>query len=363
MEVRMSKEDEEKLVELELLDHEGDLGTPGHQLIECSNTVYHAGPGTGSTAIKALVANPARYKHLKDNPIQQTDPMIQGEMIHDVALEPQNFGRWYADDDLKRGRGGSRMRDLKDQLLLGNWPPAFVELKKGRKKEEHAAHAEWLAALPKGHVLVSEEEMEELKSFQTKAADIPKNARFVKQEWIDIAQAAGKAAIEDQRVRAIVDQGCLFEHSFYYRDPVTKLLLKCRPDMCTIDGKVINDIKKVAKPENTTRSMFARAIFDLHYDIQDALYSYVVGRVLEVEPKFSFTVVSWEAPHLVNVIDLPLDYRRSVQRFLAGEVLPYFKRCQDENFYPSGGAHTETVDVPRYVRRTLPPFPATGGES
>lgn len=77
------------------------------------------------------------------------------------------------------------------------------------------------------------------------------------------------------------------ESSFYWTDPETGELCRCRPDRYLSDHPVIVDVKKVADMDR-----FARHIEEFRYHVQDAMYRDGFQHVTGETPGFFFLAVS-----------------------------------------------------------------------
>ncbi|MBN5442985.1 PD-(D/E)XK nuclease-like domain-containing protein, partial [Serratia marcescens] len=77
------------------------------------------------------------------------------------------------------------------------------------------------------------------------------------------------------------------ESSFYWTDPETGELCRCRPDRHLSDHPVIVDVKKVADMDR-----FARHIEEFRYHVQDAMYRDGFQQVTGETPGFFFLAVS-----------------------------------------------------------------------
>jgi len=78
----------------------------------------------------------------------------------------------------------------------------------------------------------------------------------------------------------------VIEHSFYWIDPETKLLCKCRPDCINLELNVIVDLKSCS---DASYEGFKRAIGANRYFAQDAYYRWGVSEALKQSHNDEFT--------------------------------------------------------------------------
>lgn len=208
-------------------------------------------------------------------PEPRNDALRIGQLVHLMLLEPSKF---------------------KERICI---MPKFSGLTKDGRPSTQSAEskrmkAEWYSQLPPNAAVV---EADELAMLFGMAKSLSRNA-------------AAMAIFE----------GALFEQTVYYRDPVTGLKCRVRPDIINRGLDVLADLK-------TTRSAdfedFQRAAWNSRYDIQLAMYSEGV-RCVTGELPSSRPIIALEKDPPYSCVVFPIDetmrekgladYRRGMNR-------------------------------------------------
>lgn len=182
-----------------------------------SNEQYHAGPGESKSLLDLVRRSAAHYAARKENDTERapTAAQIMGTAFHSLLLEPETFGELYA-----------------------------IAPKVDRRTKEGKATWEAFQAEHGGKQLLDEETFDKLTSMQDAVH----------------AHPAARALLTGSPGVA--------ERSVYWRDPVTGLLCRCRPDWWRDDG-IIVDVKTT---EDASPEEFARSIAKYRYHVQHAFY-------------------------------------------------------------------------------------------
>lgn len=114
------------------------------------------------------------------------------------------------------------------------------------------------------------------------------------------------------------------EVSIFWTDPVTGVRLRARPDWLPDRGGMILDYKtsRDASPEK-----FARAVFDLSYHVQAALYLRAARAAGWDKTRFVFIVQEKEPPYSLAFYELSEEWLREGE-FLVGNGLEEYAYCQ-----------------------------------
>jgi hypothetical protein len=161
----------------------------------------------------------------------------------------------------------------------------------------------------------------------------------------------------------LVQQGLLsgrIEQSLVWRDPVTGVWIKSRPDAIPTEGGDFVDLKCVS---SVTPNDLSRMIGDRGYHRQGATICEGAHHCLGLPLKFggpgeeglSFTLVFVETkrPHCVEIVTLkPGDLQRGVQENHA--ALRLLKRCLDSNDWPGPSGHqadARYIGIPEWQQR------------
>lgn len=204
---------------------------------DISNEDYHAGDGVSKSNLDLVAKNPALLQWIKSAPVdtEKLKALDMGTALHCILLEPDEFKKRFivAPEFNRRTTAGkeSEAAFLKDCEHTGK---TVMDAEQGRKlnlmRDSAYAHpaARWLLET-EGHC----------------------------------------------------------ESSFYWTDPETGELCRCRPDRYLSDHPVIVDVKKVADMDR-----FARHIEEFRYHVQDAMYRDGFQQVTGETPGFFFLAVS-----------------------------------------------------------------------
>jgi hypothetical protein len=148
--------------------------------------------------------------------------------------------------------------------------PDFGDL---RFKESKVKRGDWLNALPPTAVVVKQEELDRLRWMIDSLVDHPVASNLLK--------------------------GAAFEASGFFRDPVSGLKCRIRPDVLRLDNSALPDLKTT---RDITREGFARQIWNHRYDVQMAFYCFGVEQIIGKPPEVpAFIAIENVAPYEVAV--------------------------------------------------------------
>ncbi len=166
---------------------------------------------------------------------------------------------------------------------------------------------------------------------------------------IELTYAAGKlitgmamAVLAHPVARAFLTG--IIEHSFYWIDPETKLLCKCRPDCINLDLNVIVDLKSCA---DASYEGFKKAIGANRYFAQDAYYRWGVGEAIkqshntefEAPKGFIFVAVEKTLPHEIGIYSIESSGKELGLDLVKSE-LKKIRKCTDSGCWPG---YPETI--------------------
>lgn len=222
--------------------------------------------------IVAMLDSPAHVAARRQKPYEEqsmNDALRIGRLVHSMLLEPAKF---------------------KDAFAV---MPDFGAMQSSKNRATRDA---WLAELPSGTQVLKPDELPMLFGM---ARGLSRN-----QTAMDIFE------------------GAIFEASVYYRDPVTGLKCRTRPDIINRGLGVLADLK-------TTRSAdfseFQRTAWTNRYDIQLSMYAESVFRVTgEMPTSYPIIAIEKEPPYSCVVFTLDADmkirgassYRSGLDRIL-----------------------------------------------
>lgn len=218
---------------------------------DLTNEAYHASEGLSSSNLKHLLKSPAHYKQALSEETEQSSEMRFGSIVHAMILEPDK---------------------VKDLIHVG-------EFNTRRGKDFDIAFK-----AGEGKLVCNSEEygraLECVEAFRAQATTHP----YLNGEHFKLLD--GKK-----------------EHSFYWKDEVSGLLLKARPDNIHPEGVVV-DLKtcRDASPDG-----FQRALAEYQYHVSAALYIKGVGQFMTRPTAFAFICIETKAPYALAVYYLSAD--------------------------------------------------------
>lgn len=143
--------------------------------------------------------------------------------------------------------------------------------------------------------------------------------------------------------------GAKVEQSIFAEDPATKLLLRCRPDVLPVRGRIrgINPLVDVKTAKAADKRSFERSIHARRYHVQAAFYLYVCELAGMDFDSFIFIVVEKHPPYAVAVYDLdPESIRQGKREFIRD--LNVYQRCIETNQWPGYNERPELISLPEY---------------
>lgn len=287
-----------------------------------SNAEYHAGPGESKSLLDLVRRSPVHYAARKepanDNEQRQPTPaQMIGTAFHALLLEPKEFAKNYClalrPQDVPAD--GVPLIESRDQLVA-----MVAELNKGRlpklstsgTKDELVARileaqadlpetlrdtAEGLSAMKaaelkgiieranehRAGLLSDKGTMPELATTlamegkpvrlwsDVKAEWLANNGHrtvLTQEQWDQLHQMAAAVMAHPAAAALLTGAPGVAERSVYWRDPVTGLLCRCRPDFWREDG-ILVDVKTT---EDASKDAFARSISNYRYHVQHPFY-------------------------------------------------------------------------------------------
>lgn len=192
----------------------------------------------------------------------------------------------------------------------------------------------------------------EFKDYKTKAA----------QEWRNCVRDAGKTPLATDDLTAIkaiaanLDAHPLardllrgqVEQSLVFRDEVTGVWIKSRPDVLPADG-IVADLKTTtdASPEAVRKS-----ILNFGYAMQAAVVGEAMKSVLGTDmTTFALVFVEKAAPYAVSIVEVDLDWIAYASRQVRRSI-DIFAKCIETNEWP-GYEGEPVVYMPDWLRKRL----------
>jgi exodeoxyribonuclease VIII len=263
------------------------------------NDAYHGGTGISKSGLDKIAKTPAHYyaAYLDPNrePREPTKAMILGSAYHALVLEPEEFKKDYA------------------------VAPEGIDR---RSKEGKAFFAEMEQ---QAITVISETDFARLNAMHRALMSHP---------------AASKLLAKSGRR----------EVSFFWDDPETGELCKCRPDFLTDDGYII-DLKTT---DDASPAGFGRSCFNYRYHVQHPWYQDGCRHAGIDVKAFVFLAQEKEPPYAVGLyvleesaIDLG---RQAYQRDLS-----LYADCRKNNHWPSYNPSIVSLSLPNWAMKDLIP--------
>jgi hypothetical protein len=268
-----------------------------------TNEQHHAHlESTSSSSLKTIVNSPYSYlRSLMDKQngvVSEASPSMKfGTIVHMMLLEPDKFKRHFV---------MSPKFDLRK--------PADRELKK-----------QFLDSLPVNAVTFDEEEYE---------------------DFLGVVNAIAN----HEKARDIFKEG-VTERTGFFRDPVTGILQRFRPDFISTreDLSMFIDLKTA---KDSSYNGFQKQMWNLRYDIQLAMYREGIKAVTGSYPQISgWVVVENKAPYEVaiyTVNDEFLERSHAWYRY----ALDRLAKCINEKYFPQRQKSAENMTLPSYAIMT-----------
>jgi exodeoxyribonuclease VIII len=226
----------------------------------------------------------------------ESDALRFGSAVHMLLLEPAKF---------------------KERFVL---QPEFGD---GRTKAAKDAKAAWLATCPEGSLALKADEMRNI---------------------FGITQSLAR-----NRTALALFEGALCESTAYYRDPVTGLKCRVRPDIVNRQLSALVDLKTTMSADF---SDFQRSMWNFRYDLQLAMYAAGIEAATGERPEtLAIIAVEKEDPWSCVVFTLDevardrgtTDYRRG---------LDGIAKCVETNEWPGLPEESAPLSLPRWVLAT-----------
>lgn len=171
-----------------------------------------------------------------------------------------------------------------------------------------------------------------------------KNATLTAKEG-DKVIGMQSAAWAHTTARELLADGWMAESSVFTQDPETGVLVKCRPDLVTNGGAMV-DVKKA---RDARERPFASACVNYGYDLKAAFYRDVWQWATGEQPQeYYLLVIEEQPPHAVRVYTMPDDWLKRGRRMYR-DALNTYARCVEANDWPAYGDDAECLMPPSWV--------------
>ena len=264
---------------------------------------YHQRPELSKSMTDRLEKSPAHLQeYLNGEGMTSTDAMKFGSAYHAWVLEPDTFWDHYERKPV----------DLKK--------PTAAQLGAKKPSEKTVNQIEdWkkFTASIQGKTVIKEEDLEKIRNMYNalKAHPMASRLLFQKTRFTEIAM--------------------------FWKDPLTNISCRAKADLIRTDDIMV-DLKTT---EDASLAGFKRSVYKYRYHVQDVSYSGAFRQITGRHPAaFTFVVQEKTPPYLVEVYDLPPEWR------LDGEIkynrnLQTYTDCQLAQSWPGYSDGTKIVTL------------------
>lgn len=280
---------------------------------DLSNELYHLDrTALSSTGLKTLLKkSPAHFKALwtkGSDGLEEKEAFRYGSLCHLAILEPEKFKQSF----------------IREPVFQA--PTQKGEMST-RSKEALKMKDDWYASLKPDQIVVTEKDYENIQGTI--------------------------ASILNHKKASQVIQGATVELSGYFRDPVTGIKCRIRPDIYHQDKKVLIDFKTTV---DASKQIFSNQIDRLLYHVSLIFYGEGIRQITGSEPLYyAFLAVEKEDPWAVSLYWLD---KQSIETAKAWYYngMQIMKNCLEKNKFPAYQAdEAEEISLPPWAHsRELP---------
>ena len=370
-----------------------------------SNAEYHGGPGESKSLLDLVRRSPAHYAAAKDPANDNEDTSTPAQMIgtafHALLLEPKEFAKDYClalrredvpeaiDDreqlvamvqELNAGRlaklptGGTKAEQI-ERIIAANAEMGIdasqsVEALNAAKGAELKAELERINAGRQGLLPISGNRHELAEILRANGRQITlwsdvmaewqanNGHRTVlsQDQWDQLHNMRDAVMAHPAASALLTGAPGVAERSVYWRDPVTGLLCRCRPDFWREDG-IIVDVKTT---DNASAEEFARSIANWRYHVQHPFYMDGINLMrdqagVECKPIKAFLFLAVEkSARVVNGVALGVAVyvldNESVElgRIEARQDMERIAECKRTGVWPGYGDKIQPLSLPQW---------------
>jgi len=181
------------------------------------------------------------------------------------------------------------------------------------------------------------------------AADFAGKILLPKKEY-QLAEQMAQAAMFTPHVAELVnDKKTIKEASYFVKDPVLGLDLKCRPDGLLPHKNLMFDIKTC---QDASPNGFAKAVRDYSYCVQASFYKFCMELQGFTIDRFLFICIEKSSqPYIVQVHELSNEYlNHSKKRMM--DTLKIIKEADMTGDYSTGWPEVNTIALPSWMVKT-----------
>lgn len=248
---------------------------------------YLALPRLSNSSLQYLAKSPLHFKHMKENPVQETDAMIIGRAVHSSILTPELFAAEYvkAPDCDKRTKAGKE-----------EWE-AFCVANSGKE--------------------------------------------VLKADQYDECVAISKSVLSSPKIRNMLAKGQAEQTYLYEVDGVE---MKSRFDFDS--DEFIVDVKTT---KSAFVDSFSKDFVNYGYDLQFGLYQYAKFLKTGKNVPVIILAVEKEAPYDYSVFKVPEAMLENGLR-KAKKLIALYKSCCEKNEWPGMDKSVQELIIPSWYK-------------
>ncbi len=246
---------------------------------------YHAHPAVNKSLLDRIAKSPMHARAYLDGArTEPTAAMILGTAVHTAILEPARFASEY-------------------RVFEGD-------------RRTKAGKEEYAALQATGATIIDADDYATVKAMA--------------------------ASVRANKTAASLLQDGIAEASIFWKDTLTGVECKCRPDWITNSGIVV-DVKTT---EDASPAAFARSVMQYRYAVQAA--HYLEGTEAE---RFVFIAVEKKAPYAVACYELDVDAMNFGDALRIRDLEAY-AGCVEFNVWPGYPDEVQPLSLPAWATRT-----------
>lgn len=277
-----------------------------HWAPERQSEEYHADKSAvGSSSLVLILSSPRAFLrgHVMGKRKEETNDMRIGKIVHMGLLEPAKFKNSYRIMPVFEGY-------TKDGKKTTN--PNAIEVKEKR--------AAWEADLPKGCVVITDEEFDQIIGMVESVSEHPQG-------------------------KAVFTNG-IPEMAGYYRDPRTGIKMKIMPDFRANDNFMITDYKTTVNADQTIFG--SKAFGEWRYDLRIWMYAYGTSLIENKPmPKNLFFMVNEKTEPYEAAVYYMTPEQCSQAEYDYNDAMDKLKACIETDSWPMRQARMEPLWTPK----------------
>jgi PDDEXK-like domain of unknown function (DUF3799) len=298
-------------------------------LYDISIEDYHGSNGLSASGTTKILDCPYKYWYEYLNPNKPQDEkesraLVIGQAVHTLSLEPEKFEDKFAVNNLELPEI-PKAPLLKDLVALYGKDEGRIKFDAGKlefemlKAEQDKIKADY-AAKCEGKIMLSKDEFDKVTGMST---SIRSNKAFMK---------------------LIDDKHKYVEHSIYFNEPETGVLMKSRPDF--FNHFMVLDLKTTVSAK---QSDFEKSIFAYGYHRQAAMALDALTSLTGCQyDSFVILAVEKEAPYLTALYVLD-QAAIELGRKQYKEAARIYKQCQADNEWAGYPQEVVQVTLPQWA--------------